>query len=42
MVALMLKSLMEQLAALLDPDPDLHAGDDSHALDDEYEEYETW
>jgi hypothetical protein len=37
----MLKALVEQIAALLDPDADLHAGDDSHALDTEGEECEV-
>jgi hypothetical protein len=36
----MLKSLLDRLAALLDPDGDLHAGDDSHALDEEYDDYD--
>jgi hypothetical protein len=42
MVALMLKYLIEQLAELLGPDPGLHAGDDSHTLEDEHDEDETW
>jgi hypothetical protein len=37
----MFKALAEQIAALLDPDPDLHPGDDSHALGGEQEEYEV-
>jgi hypothetical protein len=37
----MLNALIEQIAALLDPDPDLHSGDDSHALDIEDEEYDV-
>jgi hypothetical protein len=38
----MLKALLDQLAALLDPDTDLHAGDDSHALDEEHDMNEAW
>jgi len=37
----MLKQLIEQLAELLGPDPGLHTGDDSHALDDDDDE-EAW
>ncbi len=29
----MLKMLLQQMAALLDVDDDLHLGDDAHALD---------
>ena len=36
----MLKSILEQVAALLDPGPE-HMADDSHALDDEEDE-EEW
>jgi hypothetical protein len=35
MVLSMLKSFLELLAELLDPDADLHEGDDCHALGDE-------
>ena len=38
----MLKYLIEQLTVLLGPDPGLHVGDDSHALDDEYDRDEAW
>jgi hypothetical protein len=38
----MLKALIEQLAALLDPEADLHAGDDSHGLAEETYRDEAW
>jgi hypothetical protein len=41
MVVPMLKPLLERIAVFLDPGPDLHAGDDSHAMDDEDGE-EEW
>jgi hypothetical protein len=31
----MLKSLLDRMAELLDPGPELHAGDDFHALGQE-------
>jgi hypothetical protein len=38
----MLKSLFDQIAVLLDPDPDLHAGDDSHAVDEDDDMDQAW
>lgn len=31
----MLRSFIEKVAVLLDPGPEIHMADDSHALDDE-------
>jgi hypothetical protein len=42
MVALMLKYVIEQLAQLFGPDPGRHAGDDSHAIDDDNDEDWVW
>jgi hypothetical protein len=38
----MLRSLLDRLAGLLDPDQDLHAGDDAHGLAGETFEDERW
>lgn len=38
----MLKSFFEAIAELLDPDADLHMGDDSHGLAEDYYADEAW